>query len=238
MTGSPVERDEADGRGFAGETLKAARARADILEVATEEFAAKGLTGARVDEIAERTRTTKRMIYYYFRSKDDLFLASLERAYARIRSVEGGVDVDDLPPLEGLRAIALATFDHHTAHPDFIRLVGVANVHAAQHLRRSSTILAQNDAVTGVLTRVLARGARTGETRPDVDAIDVHLMISSFACFHVANRHTFAAIFGRDLLSPATRASSRRLLGEMVVATVSAAGPHAVSPSTPSTPAR
>ena len=48
------------------------RTRADILAVATREFADKGYTGARVDEIAARTSTTKRMIYYYFTGKKQL----------------------------------------------------------------------------------------------------------------------------------------------------------------------
>ena len=64
----------------------AERTRREILEIATREFAESGYAGARVDEIAERTRTTKRMIYYYFGSKERLFVAVLERAYATIRA--------------------------------------------------------------------------------------------------------------------------------------------------------
>jgi hypothetical protein len=41
------------------------RTMAEILEVATREFAQKGLAGARIDEIAKLTRTSKRMIYYH-----------------------------------------------------------------------------------------------------------------------------------------------------------------------------
>ena len=49
-----------------------ARTMAEILQVATAEFAAKGLSGARIDAIAEATRTSKRMIYYYYGSKEGL----------------------------------------------------------------------------------------------------------------------------------------------------------------------
>src|ERR1700755_902533 len=72
------------------------RTRAEILEVATREFAEHGFSGARVDEIAEQTRTTKRMLYYYFESKEGLYVAVLERAYAGIRAAEQEIDVDDL----------------------------------------------------------------------------------------------------------------------------------------------
>ena len=66
----------------------AERTRADLLAVATEVFAESGYSGARVDEIAERTRTTKRMIYYYFGGKEGLYMAVLEQAYRGIREVE------------------------------------------------------------------------------------------------------------------------------------------------------
>src|SRR5262245_61703388 len=74
----------------------------DILEVATDEFARNGLAGSRIDEIAERTRTSKRMIYYYFGDKDGLYLAVLQNAYSRIRGIEAGLSIDHLPPTDAL----------------------------------------------------------------------------------------------------------------------------------------
>ncbi|MHC2999756.1 TetR family transcriptional regulator [Microbacterium sp. HJ5] len=201
-------------------TDRAVRTRGDILEVATAEFAAKGYAGARVDEIAARTRTTKRMIYYYFTSKEGLYLAVLERVYAQIRQVERGIHVEELAPDEALRTIAEATYDHHTTHEAFIQLVSIENIHRAEHLRQSETILRENATAITLLESVIRRGVRSGVFRDDVDAVDVHMMISAYACFHVANRHTFAAIFDRDMLSPDLQASHRRLIGDMVVATM------------------
>ncbi|MFB8387469.1 TetR/AcrR family transcriptional regulator [Microbacterium sp. NPDC055910] len=196
------------------------RARADILRAATSEFASKGYTGARVDEIAERTRTTKRMIYYYFGSKEGLYVEVLEQVYAQIRRVEKGVDIDRLAPDEALRAIAEVTYDHHTTHREFIQLVSIENIHRAEHLARSSTILRENKTAITLLEQVIGRGVREGIFRDDVDAIDVHMMISAYACFHVANRHTFNAVFQRDMLDPALQESHRRLIGDMIVATM------------------
>lgn len=203
-------------------TERAARTRSDILDVATAEFAANGYAGARVDEIAARTRTTKRMIYYYFGSKDGLYLAVLERAYAQIRQVERGIQVDELSPEEALRTIAEATYAHHTTHEAFIQLVSIENIHRAEHLRRSETILRENVTAITLLEKVIERGVRAGTFRDDVDAVDVHMAISAYACFHVANRHTFAAIFDRDMLDPALQDSHRRLIGDMIVATMTA----------------
>jgi AcrR family transcriptional regulator len=199
---------------------RATRTREDIIDVATAEFAANGFAGARVDEIASHTRTTKRMIYYYFGSKEGLYLAVLERVYAQIRRVERGIDVAALRPRAALRTIAEATYDHHTTHETFIQLVSIENIHRAVHLRRSSTILAHNATAITLLEDVIVRGVEAGEFRDDVDAIDVHMMVSAYACFHVANRHTFMSIFGRDMLDPALRDSHRRLIGDMVVSTM------------------
>lgn len=204
----------------AGTTERAARTRDDILEVATAEFAANGFAGARVDEIAARTRTTKRMIYYYFGSKQGLYLAVLERVYAQIRRVERGINIDELSPDEALRTLAEATYDHHTTHEAFIQLVSIENIHRAEHVRQSQTILRENATAITLLQQVIERGVRDGIFRDDVDALDVHMVISAYACFHVANRHTFAAIFGRDMLDPALQDSHRRLIGDLVVATM------------------
>src|ERR1051325_1391654 len=68
--------------------------RANILAIATEELAEKGFSGARVDDIAARTDTSKRMIYYYFGDKEGLFVAVIERAYAGIRQIEANLKLD------------------------------------------------------------------------------------------------------------------------------------------------
>ena len=64
-----------------------ARTMAGILDVATKKFAEKGLSGGRIDEIAAATNTSKRMIYYYFGSKEGLYVAVLEAAYRRMRAI-------------------------------------------------------------------------------------------------------------------------------------------------------
>jgi AcrR family transcriptional regulator len=198
------------------------RTRAEILEVATHEFADKGFAGARVDEIAAKTRTTKRMLYYYFGSKEQLYVEVLERAYTGIRALEQQLDVEHLDPMEAIRRLAGLTFDHHESHPDFIRLVSIENIHHAEYLARSSTLPGLANPALDVLTRIIERGRAAGLFRGDVDPLDVHMMISSFCVFRTANRHTFKAIFERDMLDPARRAHYKQMLGDMVVSYMSA----------------
>ena len=195
----------------------AERTREEILEVAAREFADRGFAGGRVDEIAERTRTTKRMLYYYFASKEGLYIAVLERAYAAIRRKEREVDVDGLDPGAAVRRIAELTFDHHESHPDFIRLVSIENIHHAEHMARSQAIADLGTPAIDLLGRILERGRAEGVFRSDVDAVDVHMMISAFCVFRVANRHTFGTLFDRDLADPKLRDHYRRMLGDMVV---------------------
>jgi AcrR family transcriptional regulator len=195
----------------------AERTRNEILEIATREFADQGFAGARVDEIAARMRTTKRMIYYYFGGKEQLYIEVLERAYARIRAVEREVDVDDLDPRTAIRRLAELTFDHHDSHPDFIRLVSIENIHHAEHMRKSKQLANLKNPVIELIERILDRGRAEAVFRRDVDAIDVHMMISAFCVFRVANRHTFRTLFDRDLTDPDRRDHYRGMLGDMVV---------------------
>src|SRR4029079_11871874 len=158
------------------------RTRAEILDVATEHFAEHGYSGARVDEIAEQTRTTKRMLYYYFGSKEGLYTAVLERVYAQIRAAEQDVDVEHLEPVAAIRRLAELTFDHHEAHPEFIRLVSIENIHGAEHIAASGKLGRIGSPALDVIRRILAAGQESGLFTADVDAVDLHAMISSF-CF-------------------------------------------------------
>jgi AcrR family transcriptional regulator len=198
-------------------TRDSARTRTEILDVATSEFAAHGYHGSRVDEIAALTRTTKRMIYYHFGGKKQLYMAVLERAYTRIRAAEREVKVDDLDPVEALRRVAEVTFDHHGAHPEFIRLVSIENIHNAEHVKELVEMVDLAGPVVSLLDGILSRGRASGVFRSDADAIDVHMMISAFCVFRVANRHTFGTIFGRDLVDPSRTDHYRTMCGDMIV---------------------
>jgi AcrR family transcriptional regulator len=193
------------------------RTMADILEVATREFAEKGLSGARIDAIAEAMRTSKRMIYYYFGSKEGLYLAVLEEAYRRMRAMEAEAHLDDLPPEDALRKLVGHTLDYQWGHPEFARLVQGENLHRAQYLAQSKTIRKLNVPAIEGLRRVLERGQREGVFRGAIDPVDLHMSISALAVFHVSNRHTFALIFQRDLESPAALIARRDSIIEMIV---------------------
>jgi hypothetical protein len=120
-------------------------------------------------------------------------------------------------PVTAIRRLAEVTFDHHEANPDFVRLVRIENIHHAEHIAELASLVRVNTPAILLLGEILERGRAQGAFRHDIDAIDVHMMISAFCVFRVANRHTFGAIFGRDPLDPARREHYRRLLGNMIV---------------------
>jgi len=189
----------------------------NILEVATQEFSSMGLTGARVDAIAERTNTTKRMLYYYFGSKEALYIAVLEEAYRRIREAEALLHLDDLAPEDALRKLVGSTVDYHLAHPDFTRLVMTENIHRGEFLKRSNVIQKLNVPAIDAVRRVYERGLKKGVFRTGIDAVDLHMSISALSLFNVANKHTFALIFKRELDTPAAIVARRDSIVETIV---------------------
>ncbi len=190
---------------------------ADILDVATREFAAKGLAGARIDEIAAATRTSKRMIYYYFGSKEGLYVAVLEEAYRRIRHIETDMHLEDLEPETALRRLVAFTCDYQRSNPDFIRLVMNENMHNGEFLAQSRLIQQLNVPAINLLRSVYERGVREGVFRCGIDPIDLHMSISALSVFNVSNRHTFSLIFKHDFDDPAAIEARRDSIVEMIV---------------------
>jgi AcrR family transcriptional regulator len=193
------------------------RTKQEILSVAREEFAEHGLSGARVDAIAARTKTSKRMIYYYFGSKEGLYLEVLGQAYAGIRALERQLDLQSLSPAEAIRRMAEFTLDYHDAHPDFVRLVCIENIHHGKYIAQSEIIRNLNSTVIEMLAEILQRGEREGVFRPGADPVDVHMMISALSFYRVSNRHTFSRLFRHDMDSAAVKQRHKRMLADAVL---------------------
>ena len=176
---------------------------------------------ARVDEIAARSATTKRMIYYYFGSKEGLYLAVLEDAYRRIRETEAELHLADLSPEDALKALVGFTFDHHHNNQDFVRLVISENMQRGAYLAQSELIQALNVSVIQAIEALYKRGVKAGVFRKGLDPIDIHASISALTFFNVSNRYTFDLIFKRDSQTAKALAARRRNVVEMVLRFVS-----------------
>ena len=193
------------------------RNRGRILAAALEEFSRYGLGGARVDRIAARAGANKRMLYYYFGNKEDLFLAVLESRYAHIRRAEQGLHLSDLEPAEGMRRLVAFTWNYYLRHPEFLTLLNSENLHRARHLRRSRQIAAMHSPLVAMLRDLLERGVRRGEFRRGVDPVQLYISIAALGYFYLSNRHTLSTIFERDLLAARSKAERLKHMTELVL---------------------
>lgn len=198
------------------------RTKADIIKVATQEFSENGYSGGRVDEIAERTKTSKRMIYYYFESKDGLYRTVLLEYYAKLRGAEQELHLDDKPVLEAIKQLVEFTFDWHQTHAEGVRLVMVENIHRARHLAALPSIEPVNSRVIQLVTSLLQRGEKEGVIRKGVDPMQLYLSIAALCFFNVSNRYTINTIFGHDMGEGEVMAQRREAVLDMVLRTVAA----------------
>ena len=194
-----------------------ARNQERILRAATDEFARFGLGGARVDRIAARAGANKRMLYYYYGNKEELFLAVLEAAYAQIRSAEQQLHLGDLDPEEAIRRLVEFTWDYYLAHPEFLTLLNSENLHRARHLKRSKHVAALHSTFVATIKDVLERGARAGRFRNGIDPVQLYISIAALGYFYLSNRYTLSTIFRRPLLAPKHRAERLKHMSALVL---------------------
>lgn len=173
--------------------------RASILAAARVEFAAKGLEGARVDQIAQRAKANKQLVYYYFGSKDDLYKAALEATYAEIRALERELDLTALPPRDAMVRLIDFSLDYLNEHREFIRMLADENAHGARHVQASEMALRTNSPLLDLIAETLNRGVAEGIFRDGVDPLELYISIAGMTFFYFANGLTMSAIFGRDL---------------------------------------
>ena len=193
------------------------RTKARILAAATAEFARYGLGGARVDRIAARAGANKRMLYYYFRDKDNLFLAALEGRYAHIRAAERSLDLEHLEPRRALKRLVEFTWDYFLEHPEFMTLLNSENLHKGRHVRRSRSVPKMHTPLVESLCSLLQRGERLGVFRKGIDPVQLYISIAGEGYFYLSNRYTLSRIFDRDLMAPRALAGRARHISDMIV---------------------
>ena len=182
----------------------AEQTRQRILDAAKAEFARKGLGGARVDEIARRSKSNKRMIYHYFGSKEKLFTAVLEAAYTDIRMAERELKLDELDPEAAVRRLVEFTWNYYLANPEFLTLVNSENLHRARHLKRSAIIHDISGPFVDMVKSILDRGVAKGVFRTGIDPVQLNITIAAIGYYYLTNRFTGSIIFERDLMTRET----------------------------------
>ena len=207
----------AQARAAASPLRDAERTRRAILKAATAEFAERGLAGARVDNIAEVAGANKRMLYYYFNNKDDLYLAVLEEAYISMRTSERNLKLDDLEPLAAIRKLVEFKFDYFVENPVMIWLLNGENMLGAQHLKRSTRLKDMHISLVRTIGTILDSGVAAGTIRPNVDPLQLYTSISGLSYFFFSNGPTLSTAFGKELRSAAARAARRAHVVDVIL---------------------
>jgi AcrR family transcriptional regulator len=190
--------------------------RQNILDEALREFSQFGLSGARVDRIADKIQTSKRMIYYYFESKDGLYREVLKKSYRQLRALEADFHLEDLPPMLALRKLVEGTVDYHASHSDFIRVIMTENIHKGVHIKQMPELKSVNRKAIDIIEDICSRGIKEGIFRPDLEPVKLHENISALAFFNVSNKYTFGFLFDQDFTSKKMHARRR----EQIVDTI------------------
>ncbi|CAN7276939.1 TetR/AcrR family transcriptional regulator [Rhizobium sp. LjRoot30] len=175
--------------------------KARILDAAKKEFAKNGLGGARVDDIAEKAKANKRMIYHYFESKEGLFQTVLEEVYLDIRSAEQKLHLEDLDPKAALEKLVRFTWEYYLKNPEFLTLVNSENLHRAKHLKKSEIVKASSRKLVSMVTGLLERGVKEGIFREGIDPVQLNITIAAVGYYYLTNRFTGSIIYERDLMA-------------------------------------
>ncbi len=173
-----------------------------IMVAAKKEFAKSGLGGSRVDDIAERAKANKRMIYHYFESKETLFQRVLEEAYTDIRMAEQKLELDHLDAKSALEKLVRFTWKYYLDNPEFITLVNSENLHKAKHLKKSEVIHVVSRRLVDMVSSILRRGVEEGVFRENVDPVQLNITIAAIGYYYLTNRYTGSIVFERDLMAP------------------------------------
>ena len=181
------------------------RTRARLLRAAIRLFSAKGYHGVAVDEIVGLARTNKRMVYHYFGSKNDIYLATLVEVFSRLAKVEIQALEESAPPDEKLRHLLEANFRFLDANPEFVRLLLWENLAEGRHLSRHPELVNKNPFMDR-FRAIIQEGVAKGIFREPRDI--KHLVINFIAlCFiYYSNHYSLATSLGIDLDTPRSRA--------------------------------
>lgn len=203
-------------------TRNAAQTKKAILRAAKEEFSQYGFTGARVDRIAEKYGANKAMIYHYFKSKEGLYRALLEKTYADIRQAESELKITGREPREAIRTLVVFTWDYFVENPDFIAMLNIENLMHGKHIKTLANARLLNAPLIEQLEMVLSSGGDIGLFRKDINPLQLYMSIAALCYFYFSNIHTLSEAFSRDLRTKDAQSERLEHVVDMVLRYVAA----------------
>jgi AcrR family transcriptional regulator len=194
--------------------------RDNILRAATKVFAKHGYDGGSVEKISTAAKSYDRMIYYYFGSKEGLYIEVLEGIYRRMNEAESRLALNVNQPMEALRAVVRFVLDYYRKHPEFITLLNTENLHKGKHIAKSLRAREYSSPAIAILGQILENGVAQKLFRDNLQTRDVYLLIASLGYFYLSNRHTLSAFLGDNLEAPDALAHWEDFVIDTVLRTV------------------
>ncbi|MES2385924.1 MAG: TetR/AcrR family transcriptional regulator [Pseudomonadota bacterium] len=194
--------------------------RDNILRAATKVFARYGYDGGSVEKISQSARSFDRMIYYYFGSKEGLFIEVLEDMYRRMNDAELELTLDLEQPVDSLKDVINFVVSYYSKNPEFITLLNTENLHRGKHISKSARAREYSSPAIAIIRQLLESGVAKGVFRADVSARNVYLLIAATGYFYISNRHTLSAFLGEDLQTPEALAQWQAFIISTVLRTV------------------
>lgn len=209
LTGAGTERTAASDR--------AAESRAKILDAALNEFAAHGLAGARTDRIAQAAGVNKALLYYYFESKENLYLAALEMISAKIRDRSMSIFTLQASPGEKLLRSALEHFDRVLTQHEFQQLMQHEMIRLHKGEEGALPVLVKRIfAPSQAMYQAMVReGIQSGELI-DVDSLQVPLAVIGGNVFYFMSAPVWRLVLPFEPFAPDVLAARRKAVVEFL----------------------
>ena len=198
--------------------------RESILQAAVKVFAERGLGGGRVSLVSRAARSNDRMIYYYFGSKEKLFIEVLEKIYRDMWEAESALALDPSSPVSALESVVRFTMDHYLKHPEFLTLLNNENLHKGKYVSKSKALKKKelSSPALSLMQRIYESGVKQQVFRRDIAPLNIYVTILALNYFYLSNRYTLSAFLGLDLVAEDQLASWQEWAVDVVLRAVRA----------------
>ncbi|HVB36634.1 MAG TPA: TetR/AcrR family transcriptional regulator [Candidatus Acidoferrales bacterium] len=188
-------------------------ARRRILDAAERIFAARGLAGARTEEIARAARVNKAMLYYYFESKEQLYRAVFDNLFGQAGQMIESEMPAEAAPRQAILAFVEGYFKFRIENPNYARLMQHMMLENPEQFRWVAREYFEQGFKR--VTQIIKSGIADGQFQP-VNAEHTMLNIIAMIVFYFSGAHVHSLLLRRDALQPRAIAEHKRALIDLL----------------------
>ena len=171
----------------------------DIQRAARQEFAAHGFDCTTVDGIARRAKVSKQLLYYYFRSKADLYALILEETAFETDTFKVNTRYDGLSPQDAVRSFIDDIFADFIKRPQIVQMTVDEAKHAFAHVSKNSPLANVLQNAIRTLQETVRRGQHAGVFKPDIDPDILFWTIFAMATAWFSHNPMISLVSGEKL---------------------------------------